>query len=368
MRVFRPGYKCRDGSRRKTTKWYVEFRDHSECIRRIPAFSSKPASTEMGRNLEMLVAFYVSSGGQTDPKLTPWIETLPTTTKERLVAIGLLDKKNAAFAKPLSTHLTDFERNSISKGNTDAYVKLLVGRIRKVFDECGFHFWSEVSASRIVAYLGDRRSHQIHNDGKKLSGLSAQTSNFYLQAVKQFCRWMVKDGRASESPLSHVSGLNVKTDRRHDRRALDVDEIRWLLETTRRGPTQSGRTWSMTGDERAILYWLAVETGIRSSELRSLTPASFDFESDVPTVTVEAAYSKRRRRDVQPLRHELAGCIRLIIVHRTPATRIFKMPRKENVAVMYRSDLENARKNWITEAADSRSKSNRKSSDFSQIH
>ena len=28
-------------------------------------------------------------------------------------------------------------------------------------------------------------------------GISAQTFNFYLQAAKQFCRWMVRDGRAS---------------------------------------------------------------------------------------------------------------------------------------------------------------------------
>ena len=120
----------------------------------------------------------------------------------------------------------------------------------------------------------------------------------------------------------------------------------------------------MTGPERAILYWLALETGIRSSELRSLTRASFDLDSDVPTVTVEAAYSKRRRRDVQPLRFELAGLIRSFIANRTPTTRIFKMPRKENVAVMYRSDLTNARESWIDAGTDPQSQANRKASDF----
>ena len=214
MRIFKPGYKCRDGSRRKTAKWYVEFKDHSECIRRIPAFASKPASTEIGQNIEKLVAFHVSSGGQTDPKLTSWLETLPSVIKERLVSIGLLDKKNVAFAKPLTQHLADFEQYLASKGNTNAHVKLLVGRAVKVFAGCNFRFWSEMSASRVVTYLGDLRTPQNNDDGVTLPGISAQTSNFYLQAAKQFCRWMVKDGRASENPLSHVNALNVKTDRR----------------------------------------------------------------------------------------------------------------------------------------------------------
>jgi len=38
-----------------------------------------------------------------------------------------------------------------------------------------------------------------------------------------------------------------------------------------------------------------------------LTRASFNLEGDPPTVTVEAGYSKRRRRDVLPLRADLVG-------------------------------------------------------------
>ena len=60
----------------------------------------------------------------------------------------------------------------------------------------------------------------------------------------------------------------------------------------------------MTGPERVLLYRLAVETGLRASELRSLTQASFDLNSDQATVAVEAAYSKHRRQDVLPLRQD----------------------------------------------------------------
>lgn len=104
---------------------------------------------------------------------------------------------------------------------------------------------------------------------------------------------MVKDRRAVENPVALLDGLNVKTGRRHDRRALTVEELVALLEGTGSGPVR----FHMTGGERRLLYWLAVETGLRAGELRSLTPASFALDGDGPTVTVEASYSKRRGLD-----------------------------------------------------------------------
>jgi integrase len=59
-----------------------------------------------------------------------------------------------------------------------------------------------------------------------------------------------------------------------------------------------------------MLYTLAAYVGFRASELASLTAESFDLESDPPSVTVEAAYSKRRRRDCQPLRQDIADSFR----------------------------------------------------------
>ena len=84
----------------------------------------------------------------------------------------------------------------------------------------------------------------------------------YLQAVKQFAKWMVQDGRGHDSPIAHLQGGNVNADRRHARRASGAVERRRLLETTRTGPTRFG----MTGPQRALLYRLAVETvfGLRS--------------------------------------------------------------------------------------------------------
>src|SRR5262245_6651150 len=87
-------------------------------------------------------------------------------------------------------------------------------------------FKSRHTPTARTEYLNDLR----HGSEDK-RGISAQTFNFYLGAIKQFCRFMVKDHRALENPLAHLDSLNVKTDRRRDRRALIVAALLKLLNT-----------------------------------------------------------------------------------------------------------------------------------------
>ena len=87
----------------------------------------------------------------------------------------------------------------------------------------------------------------------------------------------------------------------------------------------------------------------RAGELRSLTPASFDLDSDSPTVIVAAAHSKRRREDRQPIRQDLADLLRPWLATRPEGERVFaKLPG--DTARMLRSDLAAARQEWIDEA------------------
>jgi integrase len=54
-----------------------------------------------------------------------------------------------------------------------------------------------------------------------------------------------------------------------------------------------------------MLYFVAAYTGLRASELASLSPSSFDLTATPPTLTVKAGYSKHKRKDVLPLHPEL---------------------------------------------------------------
>lgn len=124
--------------------------------------------------------------------------------------------------------------------------------------------------------------------------------------MKNFLNWMVRNSRLSTNPLAHMRGGNVKVDRRLERRELKDDKIQWLLNSSKSGKVVHG----LTGWQRYTLYSVAMGTGLRASELASLTPQSFDLDSSTPTVTIEAKVEKARRGDVLPLPPDLVDLLR----------------------------------------------------------
>jgi len=337
MRLFKGTYRDREGKKRTARKWTVEFRDHQRRTRRLTAFADKGASREFGAKVERL-ADLKANGQPPDGGLVEWLEGLPPHLREKLAERDLLDGRSKVAAKPLAEHLKDFRATLKAKGNTERYVQLVCGRVERVLDGCGFKVWTDVSAAAVRDYLAGQRADSKDDKGNVIRGISAQTSNFYLQAVKQFAKWMVREGYASASPLEHLQGLNVRTDRRHDRRALTVAEVRRLLTRTAKGPDRYG----MTGSQRAMLYRLAVETGLRAAELGSLTRASFNLDAERPIVTVAAAYSKHRRDDTVPLRHETAATLKTFLGRKGPAAPAFRMPESHSTAKMFAKDREAA--------------------------
>ena len=288
----------------------------------------------LGGRIEALMARQIN-GEPPDAPLAAWLEGLTPYLRGRLGKIGAIDARRA---RPLADHVEDFRRALLDKGNTAGHADLVAARTRQLFNGCGFRFWSDISTDKVLAHLADLRADKVDATGGKATkrGLSIQTSNFYLQAAKQFCRWMVCGGRAVESPLTHAKGLNVRTDRRHDRRALTVEELRTLLTAARGQPEYHG----MSGPVRALLYRLAVETGLRQGEIRSLTAASFDLAGRPPTVTVAAAYSKRRREDVLLLRPELARELMTCLAGQAPApSPAFPLPERDKMIQAFRADL-----------------------------
>lgn len=93
----------------------------------------------------------------------------------------------------------------------------------------------------------------------------------------------------------------------------------------------------MSGPDRATLYWLAAETGLRAAELASLTASSFKLDANPPTVTVQAAYAKNRRKDTLALTAELAARLREHLRGKLPGAPAFKLPTR--TAEMIRADL-----------------------------
>ncbi len=215
MRVFQSTYRDRKtGETRKTKTWYVEFRDHNRDVRRVPGLTDRRQTESLGRRIEQLLAMKLA-GEAPDAVMTRWLEAVPDKLRKRLAEIGLIDPRRAAASKPLADHLDDFEAALLAKGNTEKHAKLTTARAKRILDGCGFLYWSEISASKVERHLAELR---VGTADRK--GIGAASSNHHLGALKSFCRWMVRDRRASESPVEHLRPLNARTDRRHERRAL----------------------------------------------------------------------------------------------------------------------------------------------------
>jgi integrase len=101
--------------------------------------------------------------------------------------------------------------------------------------------------------------------------------------------------------------------------------------------------------DRAMFYTVVTSTGFRAAEIASLIVLSLQLDHAWPSITVTAAYSKRRRNDVQPIRADLAATLREWLAERaerqdSPASdgRLWPGTWYQQAAEMLRRDLGNA--------------------------
>ena len=90
--------------------------------------------------------------------------------------------------------------------------------------------------------------------------------------------------------------------------------------------------------ERALIYLLANETGLRANEVRKLKVSDFDFKA--VTLKVRAEVAKNRKSALLPLRANTAAIIKSHIKHKFPNNNAFKIPAQPHL--MIKADLARA--------------------------
>ena len=241
--------------------WTCKGRDHVGIERTLEGFANRALSKRLAQKVGDLVD-YRAQGAPLPEDLAKWSAELPPRIRNRLAAIGLLSEG----ARPMEEHLTAFESYLRSRGNTEKHVKTTLHRIRTVFAQAKVQAWSDVRPGRISTAVSDLK------DGK--NPLSPRTKNYYLRDLKSFARWCVRDTRIPTSPIEHLRPLDaakIRADRRYVRRPLTVEEARLLLQKTATADEHHG----MTGGARSLCYRLAIESGLRAGELRSLSKLKF---------------------------------------------------------------------------------------------
>lgn len=329
---YRTDPKTGERVKRLTKKWWGQYKDAGGKLKREPLATDKSAAQAMLN------------------------EIVRRVERERA---GLVDPTEEERKRPISEHVDDYRRYLENKGVTGKQVNESTSKIWKVIAGCKCRTIADISAASAMDFLTELRK----------SGRSIQTRNHYLTAVKAFTRWLVREQRNNTNPLAHVQRLNVQVDRRHDRRAMSQEELSRLIEATRVGPRIEG----VAGRDRAMMYLFAAYTGFRKGEIGSLTIRSLCLDGDPPTATVEACYSKSKRKDVQVLHPDLVAELRRWLDARDsiePCEPLFpvsdRVPggtdRKTNK--MIQRDLAVARDAWIEEAATSNERQERERSDF----
>jgi integrase len=310
----------------------------------------------------------------------------------QLAKLGIRDPFARHRDRPLEEHLEEFRLYLAAKGNDVSYVARTVSCCHAILQACQFRYAADLQASAVVSFLASKRAAGVapclpagqtqftYREAaalleiklasvrrivrrRKLSrpgtgeargrtftraeveellarrrGIGIVTSNNYVTAIKHFSRWLVKDGRAENDPLAMIARLNPDVDLRRPRRVLREERFALLVEATGKGVAFRG----IGGPDRLVLYTLAANTGFRAGELASLTPASFSLDTNPRTVTIEAAYSKHRRKDVQPLRPDVAELMRQYIAGKPADQPLWPGTWAEVAAEMLRTDLDAA--------------------------
>lgn len=316
MRIFRPTYRDRNGNTKKVKKWWIELRDHTGKVRRFAGCTDKRQSVRRGEKIERLIVCSLDNE-RPDRDLLEWLQSVESKLRNRLVGLGLIEAKRAIAPKPPLDYVDDFRKSIIpTKDNSGRHAKHIAARVRNIIKDCNFKTWADVSGAKIDQYVSS-------------AYLSAQTKQAYVKVFRQFARWMVKNGNADKVP----DIASVKVPKRFER-AFELDEFSRLLKAARTGPDLFG----MTGYQRYVVYILAVETGLRRGELRSITPPSFDFKSR--TVFVKGEHTKNSDDAMQRFSVHTSRLLQDYIRGKMPNVQLFPVPHKS--AIMIRHDCKAA--------------------------
>jgi len=332
-----------DGIRHTAESYTVRF-CHDQRRYKLPGFAinadGKDQSEELARNAKRLLD--AQAGGTMPPNLRRYVEGLPARTRRSMARQGIIDP--GAEGKSIAAHIADFKAALLAKGNTRDTADATAAMLLEAVEKCHFKKLGDVTAGKLRARLADRRQAtpvldekgdpRVGDDKKPIMrpGLSPRRYNAIRQAWGHFFRWCIKERRAYENPVVNLATLNERTDKRHQRRALEPAEVRKLLDAA----TKGGELAGMAGTERALVYRVALESGLRLNELATMTRACVDLARG--TLTVRAAYSKHRREDVLPMRPELAKALAEHLTNKAPAARVFNIPDRFTMLRAFRAD------------------------------
>ena len=153
-------------------------------------------------------------------------------------------------------------------------------------------------------------------------GRKGKTLQNYAESLASFCDWSIKRDYLDHDPLKNISKFD--TSPVTIRRAPTPDEIRSILD--------------VANPEHRLLYEMALASGLRANELRSLRVQHLDVANN--GLKLEAGWTKGRKATFQPLHPALIAKLAHVAMEKNSTDPILRVP-KGTAALLY-ADLKKA--------------------------
>lgn len=177
-------FKKTSDRKRPNSCWYIAYTDHDGVRRTKKGCPDKTATEALARKLE---------------------------SDAELRRRGVIDPKADAYrfhqSRPLAEHLADWKAFQLGKGVTQRHADEGYARVVKLVALAKAERLSDLTLARLQAALALLRG----------MGLALRTIHHHVRLVKNFSRWLWRDGRTREDMLAHLQPPeNPESDRRRD--------------------------------------------------------------------------------------------------------------------------------------------------------
>lgn len=237
-------------------------------------------------------------------------------------AEGLAPAGDAGPRRPLGEWLDEYLALVLANGNGDRYRAEVERHCRAAIARppagAGWATFEGVTEDSVRLWFGRLRDTPVAQAGGR--GKSVPTLNAYRRSLRGFVKWLAEKLDRPD-PLRRVKPLKEDDDRRRSALILDDAEFEKLLAAAALAkPTHNTM---VAGADRVAIYLTAAFTGLRASELASLTPENFYLAGPHPYVQPAAKSQKARRPDLVPLPSEVADYLRGYLAGKPAGERVW---------------------------------------------
>jgi integrase len=319
----------RGGKGSRGARYYISYFNHrGERVSRSARTTDRAAAERIAAKLEAEAA--LRRDGVVDP-------TLDDITRQS--------------RRTIASHLEDFTAKMHTANRTEKHIRYTRQFIEWICDFAKFETAADIHADGVYRYA----------QKLKKDGLASRTIQSHLHAIKAFTKWLAENQKLPRDPLVGVKTPSPASDRRLERRILLPEEWPWLRDVTLEGPARYG----VAGIDRYRLYATAIQTGLRSNELRQLRRGDCHLDVSPAYLTARAGTTKNGKEARQYVDEIVAEELRRHLGVYTRQGKLFKMPHETNLARALRDDVAAARSRWLHETKEDEGELQRRNrSDF----